>query len=313
MTLVVARKTNDIAWIVSDTLVYDPKPDQPREHALKTFVIDENTVAAYTGSPNHAHGILKSLAENALAEKPRDPTSALISEHKRFTDLHGPTDIDFIVVHKGNISKISNGKSKTVNVAWIGDHRAFESFQRYHDKFQKGLATPFSDLIDPNGRAQARADLRIVNVDSVPGATRDSIAAGMTFHDTMQLVVGALSHPSVGGLVTVATSSPRGSRYLSFSGASSPIFKPVGNGWNTVDFGDAVRGGYCFTSIVPEIETARGWGIFFHQEQNGRYFSFDLKKQSFKRIEANAKNAQAFCEILQKEVGYNLRHCGSFN
>jgi hypothetical protein len=313
MTLVVARKINDITWIISDTLVYDPKPDQEREYGLKAFVIDGSTAAAYTGSPNHAHALLKSLAENASAENPDHPATVLAAAQKRFIDAHGPAEIDFVVVHRGEISKISGGKLENVNTAWIGDHKAFESFQRYHDNFQKGLATAFSDLFDPNGGPQSRTDLRLVNVDSVPGATSEDIAGGLALHDAMQLVAGDLSHSSVGGPVTVATSSPRGARYLSYSGASSPIFKPTHEGWQTIDFGDAVRGGFCFTSIVPEIEISGGWGIFFHQGKKGQYFTADLANQNFSRLIAYAANAEEFCQIVGREVGYQLRHAGSFN
>ncbi len=198
------------------------------------------------------------------------------------------------------------------SAAWIGDHAAFAAFQKYLGLIESDQDTPLSDSLDRSGGPQAVAQLSILNVETICGAVEADIQRGRKLHEAMQLVIGDLSIQSVDGQATVAVSGKCTSRYLLFNGATSPVYQPKEEGWQTIDFGGAADGGYIFTTITPTEAGISGWGIFYHQAQFGRYFVADLGLQRFVVFESRGENAEAFCKVLAEELDYKPTHCGSW-
>jgi hypothetical protein len=129
MTLVVVQKKGTILNAVSDTgISQNGMPLPPDQHQPKLCVLSPSLAVGFAGSPE--------LALEAIAGVPRAATPRDVVRH--FLEFHRSRDqgVDFIVmVGQPQLWLVritggdeGNGLART---AWIGDHAAFEHFQRY--------------------------------------------------------------------------------------------------------------------------------------------------------------------------------------
>jgi tetratricopeptide (TPR) repeat protein len=130
MSLIVARKQGNQIAIVSDTKLTYPdheikrQKDDPFEGVIKTIILDDDLCVSFAGEIVHA--------ENAFLEIGKkqnfDEVIEILYRHHRISNQK----TEFLVCSGKPapfIHKIKNGESKEVNTCWIGDSKAFNSFQ----------------------------------------------------------------------------------------------------------------------------------------------------------------------------------------
>lgn len=116
---------------------------------------------------------------------------------------------------------------------------------------------------------------------------------------------------TVGGHCVVARGKIEGFKFVPYMRLVSPNYIPEKDGWKTVDFGSAQTGGFGYTTVVPVMEGANGWGVFYFQGMFGEFWHVNLESNIYEILRAYARNVQDFGKIIQDEIGIELEYCGS--
>jgi hypothetical protein len=299
MTLVIAKALKDIAWLVADTLITSPGGDlRQREYALKIFKLNPETLAAYSGAPEIAHRVLCAAAQIAKEPTIGELVHLIISNTQ-------DSSIDFILAHSGRLHVIKDGAYQAnAAFAYLGNQEASEAFAANYEMPMPSDST-LAEI--------ARADLQIVQTDSIAAATTEATRIGFRLYDAMNAVSADSTHWTVGGPTVLACSARSHASYALFSCHNTPAFLPVKEqGWHSIGFGDASSGGHSFSIITELGDTAvSAWGVFHKQGYFGRLFIADLNTGTFQKIEGTADSAAAFCSAVALQYGINITHAGS--
>lgn len=271
MTLVVARTLGGKVWIVSDTLISGGTNTlRQPEYALKILALDSSTFIAYSGSPEIFHSILAKHHSKIVGQH-----IDLIAE-VIFRAI-GDASIEALISQEGRLSVVKN-RSIIANAptGWLGDVAAFSLFQEN----MAGMAEPNS----PDGG----------------------------LHTAMTVVVSSRKIATVGGPVVVASSGAGSATYSSLMHLVSPPYRLKTGvlGRQTVDFGDAARGGYAYTTLTPHRSGVCGWGIYYFQAERGIYFAADIVRNKYEKFVESANTVDMFCKALEREIGYQVNSCG---
>ncbi|SRR6266542_6581371 len=130
MSLIVARKQGNQLAIVSDTKLTYPNEDikgqknNPSEGVIKTVIINPNLCVSFAGDIDYAEKAIKELNNNHSIEE----TIKILEKYHNRSDYK----TEFLVCAgkpSPIIHKIKVNESKDVHSSWIGDIKAFSSFQ----------------------------------------------------------------------------------------------------------------------------------------------------------------------------------------
>lgn len=273
MTLIVARKFGNQASIVGDSLVSGGNQDLRKPNlALKLLSIDNQTAIAYAGSPEIAHRLIRQATRTHSSDDASDIAARLAPET-------GCAELDFLIVQCGRVFEIKNGSVKgNLGAAWIGDHPAFTAFQEHATDFARVVGAEHSHLL------------------------------GLRY--AMEQVAQNPRYESVGWPIVSMTSTENDTKYDCMMSLTSPKFVPKASDWFSVDFGEAARGGFGYTTVTPPTSGIAGWGMYYFQAFKGFYFAVDFPNFTFNRYVGSAKSAQHFCEMLEQRLGYRPQYCG---
>jgi len=136
MSLIVARKDGNKLGIVSDTRLTFPYHEtkglktSPLDGIVKTIILHENLCVSFAGELEHAELAFKEIKDS---NEPNFVLQALEKFHKLSSEK---TEFLFCISKPQlTIYEIKNGATNETNIAWIGDKKAF-------DIFQKNMLTP---------------------------------------------------------------------------------------------------------------------------------------------------------------------------
>lgn len=212
------------------------------------------------------------LAHRAIADASRLVHLGASAIVERLEQVVG---CDFIVVFKTRIIEIKSGLARdNLSAAWVGDYEAFSRLQELVLSDQGG--TPIEDQL----------------------------------YFALDRISEDQAVESVGGPVVRAKGTEDGVLYVCMMRLRSPANRHRLDEWQTLDFGDAARGGFGYTTIVPTEAGVCGWGIFYFQAFKGTYFAVDFQKNSFEQFTGVANDADTFCNAILSELGYRPQHCG---
>ena len=276
MTLVVARNARGTVHVLADSLVSGPGTNRRQpEYALKVFSVGKNILICYSGSPEVAHAAIVRVWPHLE----REDCEAAIS---LLAQVEGA---EFLLVHKDAIIRVRQIEvSRCLPIEWIGDPAAWRRF--------RAASLTFDARPESNTWSAVR-----------------SAEDGRLLRSAFEEVVSDQTISSVGGPVVVATSGASGSAYLNYAELTSPRVPTKSGAWNTIDFGDASRGGFGFTTITPRDKGYSGWGRFYFQGFMGFYFYADPTRNLFVRYDGQARTADEFCSALTAQVGHGTCCC----
>jgi len=235
VTLVVARKVDDALVIVSDTKVTNETVLRPSllDGTLKTITISKSLCISFAGDVTVAHNALADIIVGSVCGRDNVITHLLQHQHQRA----GACDF-LIACHEQPVTldKIIDGRcERDLQVAWIGDHPAFEAYQSYwaNDPFAETAAY----------------------------STMDEMSIGSRMRAALDAVISDGNHPTVGNFVITARSGTlanSGFRYNPHAFGSG--FHPVVNTTEPTSLLRSVGvegGSFRYTILVP---TERGIG-----------------------------------------------------
>lgn len=142
MTLVVSKLKGAVIGAVSDTGVVEHAVRLgPDKQLPKICILNPDLAVGFAGSPD--------LALRYLEQFPRSkPTFRATIEYFKERHLKSSGSVDFLVLFNRpspKIIPIREGDIQTaIKAAWIGDHGAFEAFQKYSSRTLKaGISSSF--------------------------------------------------------------------------------------------------------------------------------------------------------------------------
>lgn len=165
MTLVVARKTDEILQIESDSKINDRNTvrNGPFLGVLKTLIITPNLSISYAGRIRPAEIALEEVFKLSTWN------SRQLYQHLLQANIESDNETDFLVCFthglKSSITKIADGMiSEDQQYAWIGDHEAYQFFNEKRLR----LIADGSDHIDAQTQA-FRAVIETPELHTVDG------------------------------------------------------------------------------------------------------------------------------------------------
>lgn len=162
MTLIVASATDDIAFIVGDTLlspVYPLKgsngPVNGMHHTLKVQILNGATVVAFAGDPTFATDVISDLHQQLIENPNIDSSAFLLDKYLRALNCATKSlepDCDFLVLQiKSNgrqLARVTRNGIDRCQRAYIGDQAAYKRMMA----LRKTYVPPATQLIQlPNG------------------------------------------------------------------------------------------------------------------------------------------------------------------
>jgi len=185
MTLIVARCTSKSILLVSDSKLTLPNSTKANPYLpshLKIARLGEDRIIAFSGSLEVAKDVLSKISSESKNQE--------VIETLRAASLRGidsdTTDFLFARLNpQPTLLKITNGTASKESVSWIGDHQAFEEFQKY-----------FAGNLRLDVEAVGLSYVRLPDSSS----ERDSSMYARLI-DSMRFVLESGSVSSVGGLV----------------------------------------------------------------------------------------------------------------
>lgn len=277
MTLVLAEIRDEEIHLVADTLIsFDARLGRKPYHALKILSLAPTTVLAFSGDHERAIQIFFDLYAMRAHELEILELAKLLAQLRAQasfpSSLKGESP-DFLIART----------MPDACVYRINDH---------------GVSKCSSYIWIGNPQAAASVAKDIDRDDQLDVAA----AFQQIVHD------GAFN--DVGGHVVHVRGNGAGFKFIPHMRLISPRYVPV-EGWNTVDFGNAQTGGYGFTTITPCDTGHNGYGVFFFQGGFGLFFHLNPARKICETLKAYAANSKEFIDILEREVGFTLEHCGS--
>jgi hypothetical protein len=258
MTLLVAGIDGQAVWMVSDTAITGPGVSmRMRENVPKiTPLSDGSGLVGFAGAADKLATYNGSLLIRKVAQlKPASALEYLLEEHRRHLGPNGGV-VDFACgyVDEGgsHLYRIADGNSTEVQTMHLGEHGAFEHFQRVRlapglDSAPEALKTYFFG---------ARYD--------PPKGLTDAVVA-------MFRVITERGDPAVGGWVLPYFVVSGGAAVLCGYGlsVSDPIFKGLVPG-SIVPHGTAEAGGFALS--VTEFGVGGGIVVYWLQRSAGAVY-----------------------------------------
>src|SRR5258708_8198483 len=144
MSLVVAQQKGSVIAIVSDTGVIEHGKRLPPEKQIpKIAIVNPELAIAFAGSPDLAKRHIDSFP---VPQNYKATIQYLLTCHR-----DANRQVDFLALFNRPVPKIVVIRDGTVcspvRTAWIGDHAAFEAFQRYPNTQQRGSTFEAAKLI----------------------------------------------------------------------------------------------------------------------------------------------------------------------
>lgn len=278
MTLVVARVTPLGARLAGDMRITNPRGESGGflRAALKLILLRSTLCVAYAGDVNDAMKAIRQVAEADLDV--REAESHLLEAHERSRVTRATDEAEFMVasLRPPRLTVIKRGRGDVARNGWLGDHAAFEEYQRhYHaDRFVPPQAM-FEGLPDAAARA---GDIEIA---SQMGNGMHAVVDGPWHEvDDQGRVVRVLprprggSHPTVGeAIVQVVPRIPDNLfGYSTYVRAEAPPFTdplPAENGVSPADFGSAEHGSFSCAMLAPTERGVGAMGLYFAEGRLG--------------------------------------------
>lgn len=275
MTLVLAElnRVTSEGMMVADTLVTSGADNyRSKVHILKIGMVDEGTVLGFAGSPEIATEAFQKLRNSS---KSHENVEMHVSHLIRFSG------VDFLMMTKDEIIKIKNGCiDRGLEFAWIGDEAGFELFELAKNGYSTRTGKRFEhvghDMFEVfNGIAQQNV------CDSVRAPlVSASLRQGKAKYDCMMSLSAPRQQPFVDG------------------------------GWQSIDFGTAVNGGFGYTTVVPCDSDKSCWAIYYFQARQGAVFEFLNSQKPSGPLWIQAGTAAEFATLVGQKFGFAFEACG---
>jgi hypothetical protein len=146
MTLVIARKQEQIIYIVSDTqLTHDDHERMDFTGIIKTKIIFTNFCVAFAGRDKLADGYIKEFCTKfKKIESVQKTINSFLDYH-----LRSKTEVDFILAFGEphfSLVVVKDGEPKFQDIAWIGSQPAFELYQQYFHNVIHPIPAPLGTV-----------------------------------------------------------------------------------------------------------------------------------------------------------------------
>jgi hypothetical protein len=278
MTLLVARATEDGLHIVGDTKLSfeDAIHSRPlQDGALKCLVTSPTCCVGFAGDTAAAEKALAPVIGNVVWSAER------LLPHLLDAHQQSKCAVDFIVGDSsvgGSLHRITDGAVELrLDNAWIGDHRAFESYQKtYHAE------TPLEGS----------------------GYQQDAFTR---MRNALEAVISDHNVPSVDGFGIYVTSRHAVSndfRYLPYAWGSG--FYPVANTTTPTSLLRTVGapgGSYNFTILVPKTLGIAGVGVYILEAGVGALL---YPKARWTPVLFRNATCQEFIALVEQNFGLSL-------
>jgi hypothetical protein len=277
MTLVVARLIDGAVRIVSDWQVTYPdnRPSGPLRGTIKAFPLSKGVALAFAGSVQPAF--------DAICQLPPGIAPLEVADRLAPVTLGGATE--FLTASESAIHVVREGHvAMNQTVAWLGDHDAFDSYQRHYHR-QLWFTLPPSPVMSGEGN------------DAV---VRMSIGFSAVLADDR--------FPSVKGFpVTLSAgfSSVSGFHYLPVTAAFGLNAVPTGvsGEFSLMNPQSAEQGGYAYSVLVPVDSGVAAIGAHFLQGEFGALFRPGHLAPT---ATIKAASTQEFIDIVERNHGIRL-------
>lgn len=136
----------------------------------------------------------------------------------------------------------------------------------------------------------------------------ETILESILLERAFQTILDAQKFSSIGGIVTTAKASNGRVRFQPKMHLVSPYYL-LQTQERSVDFGDAQRGGFGYTTLTPREPGKNGWGVHFFQGYIGYFFKVNLALNRFERLTWKS-NLDGAIEALNADLGFEVESCG---
>jgi len=113
---------------------------------------------------------------------------------------------------------------------------------------------------------------------------------------------------SVGGFVVTAKGKNNEVCFQPRMQLTSPYYMLQAN--QAIDFGNAQRGGFGYTTVTPLKPGQNGWGVHFFQGFCGFFFKADLAADLYEKIIWKSTKLQGALDALKVNLGFEIEACG---
>ena len=271
LTLVVARVFNEKIVIFADTKVSDPSNSKrsPLQGVLKIVILNPHLAIAYAGVIDYAEAAIKNLL--FIEPMPIGHVLSVLEEASETANKQ----VDFIVASlQGGpaLYKISDGRtSGKLPSAWLGNHAAFEPYQREY------ASAPETTEIPYRMRDAFISVLSSGSIDDVGG-----------------FPISVHVHPGL--------TSPMLVYHMSLTFHNPEEFS-VGSDWVPMPLGTVERGSFCLSQLRTVNLSRHGVALHFFPGNFGILFCPQI---SFAPIQFKDVTAIEFSQRLKKEYGLTL-------
>ncbi len=252
MTLIVAGVSDNVAWIVADTLLsYGGEsegrvgPINGKSHALKVHILNPDTAIAYAGSVDDSIQVISALTSE-LKNNPEIDVSNWIYSAYQNNLIENKNETDFLLLqltaNGRKLSKITAEGIFPCAQAYIGDANAYSELMRLWVRYEP-----------PAMQSVQQSDGSFVET---PLVISESEINFHSFTDAMEKLVQGKKSPTVGGICDIvirvvdAKISQKFEYLQSVITSTSPAEKPAGH------------------SVLASNSGTRGIGIYF---RNGKF------------------------------------------
>lgn len=280
MTLVVANRVSRGIRLVGDSTVTDRNAVLRGQltGALKIVILEPRVCVAFSGGVHRGIDAIRRLhARQCITLNQRlDPSDVqnLLSEAAH----DGGVEFLVATVAPKSLMRVRAGEVTPSDQLWIGDHDAFEAYQRhFHEPtgmaFRAHAETPEEEAFHEElARSRGRESFQGHGLDADQQEDFD-LAAGMS--QAMDDVIADPSVPTVDGFpIHVKGDDEHGFRYQSRAAQFGGFPQTIRPGVETpLRFGKpASAGGYGYTYCIPAETGVGAVGVHFPQARIGALF-----------------------------------------
>jgi hypothetical protein len=248
--------------------------------ALKVVLVRPTLWVAFAGDVEDALIAIRHVADAQLDVL--ETESYLREAHERSRSIRATDEAEFVVasLRPSRLTVIKRGRADVSGNGWLGDHAAFEEYQRHYNADRVVLAyAMFEGLPDAAERA---GDVEIAPRMSdgmhavVDGPWQEIDDRGRRVRVLPRPRGG--SHPTVGEAIVEAV--PRNPDnlfgYSTYVRAEAPPFTeplPARHGVSPADFGSAERGSFSLSMLVPAERGVGAVGLYFSEGRLGALYA----------------------------------------
>ncbi len=155
MTLVVGQVTNDIGFLVADTLLSPAREGvllkgqegqvNGERHVLKIHVLNGQTAIAFAGDPAPALAVIAAVKEDLMAEALVSASQRLLQRYSELRREQPAIDCDFLILRlEGGVPRLEkmtgDAGLQSVDRAYIGDAGAYQRLCRRMAAYNRPVA-----------------------------------------------------------------------------------------------------------------------------------------------------------------------------